>query len=121
MENNYKKIYEKHYNIKIPKGYDIHHINLDHNDNSVENLVMLPRKLHQMYHKLFNMIPDTITPNKHISIFGRNANKFICNTISEFDVILEECNKWLDYREYLVGRMPNIHNIEVNNGNIENK
>ena len=42
----YRKQYEELCNIKIPKGYEIHHINLNHEDNRIENLVMLPKKLH---------------------------------------------------------------------------
>ena len=35
---NYRKQYEKLCKIKIPKGYEIHHINLNHEDNKIENL-----------------------------------------------------------------------------------
>ena len=34
---NYRKQYEKLCNIKIPKSYEIHHINLNHEDNKIEN------------------------------------------------------------------------------------
>ena len=34
----YKKIYENYFDIKIPTGFDIHHLNLDHSDNRIENL-----------------------------------------------------------------------------------
>ncbi len=39
----------------IQKGYEVHHI--DHNklNNNPLNLVPLPRKIHQLYHKLVNM------------------------------------------------------------------
>jgi hypothetical protein len=112
MEN-YKKIYEKYCNIKIPKGYDIHHIDCDHNNNDINNLVMLPKKLHNEYHRLYNCVPSVINSTKTISIYNRMANKYIIYTLKDFDEILDECNKWLDYREYLLGNMPNIHNLEV--------
>jgi len=37
MANNYRKIYEQHHGIKIPKGYHIHHIDGNHNNNEILN------------------------------------------------------------------------------------
>jgi hypothetical protein len=50
----YRKIYEQHHG-PIPKDsnnrtYDIHHINGNHNDNRIENLIALPVKEHYEIH-----------------------------------------------------------------------
>lgn len=50
----YRKIYEKHYG-SIPKDskgrtYDIHHINGNHNDNRIENLIALSVQEHYNIH-----------------------------------------------------------------------
>ena len=34
----------------IPKGYSVHHINLDPQDNRIENLQMMPTKEHHKLH-----------------------------------------------------------------------
>jgi hypothetical protein len=42
--------YEKHTGITVPDGYVVHHINGKKNDNSPENLLMMTRKEHTMFH-----------------------------------------------------------------------
>lgn len=51
---NYRKLYAKHYGIKIPPEYDIHHIDFDRNNNNIENLLLLPKKLHRKLHHVRN-------------------------------------------------------------------
>ena len=38
------------------KEYEVHHINHNREDNRVSNLLLLPKKMHQKYHYLMNMI-----------------------------------------------------------------
>lgn len=48
---NYRKMYAERYNITIPEGYDIHHIDLNHDNNDIVNLLLLPHDLHMRLHK----------------------------------------------------------------------
>jgi hypothetical protein len=50
MKINYRKIYEK---IKgpIPKGYEIHHIDGNHNNNDIDNLKCVSIQEHYEIHK----------------------------------------------------------------------
>lgn len=51
----YRKLYEKTFGIKIPRDYDIHHIDGDHNNDSLDNLLLLPRDLHAELHHAEDM------------------------------------------------------------------
>ena len=46
----YRKIYEDCYKLKIPKGYVIHHLDHNRENNEVKNLVCIPSRLHRQYH-----------------------------------------------------------------------
>lgn len=120
MEENkdYRKIIKEYYNINLESNYDVHHIDLNHNNNEISNLMIIPKKLHQKYHKYLNAINynDNIFIKKfdahiHSNIFkGDNYN---LELINNFIPILIECNKWFDYKMYLDGKLPNIHNIII--------
>lgn len=47
---NYRKIWEKYNNKKIPKGYDIHHIDGNRNNNDIKNLVCVSLQEHLGIH-----------------------------------------------------------------------
>lgn len=49
---NYRKYYEKETNKKIPKGWDVHHLDFNRKNNNISNLVALPKELHSKYHFL---------------------------------------------------------------------
>lgn len=52
MSRIYRNIYKRNTRQNII-GKDIHHINLNHNDNSLSNLVAVSKELHKRIHKFF--------------------------------------------------------------------
>lgn len=46
----YRQIYENFHNVKIPKGYHIHHIDGNRNNNDISNLEMLSPDEHAKKH-----------------------------------------------------------------------
>lgn len=113
----YRKKYKKHYHINFSDKYEIHHIDLNHNNNDINNLLLIPKELHHRYHETLNSINfDKITLIKEIRGYtekGNNNNWYIAEKIFEFSKIYSECQIWKDYKLYLDGEIPNIHNIEV--------
>jgi len=53
---NYIEIYENYYNLKIEKGFEIHHIDGNVDNNNIENLICLPKKFHQCLHNWVGII-----------------------------------------------------------------
>ena len=117
----YRKIYQNECNIIIPKGYEIHHIDFNRENNEIMNLVMLPKKLHSEYHRtlleLQNSRYEIIIKVQSVIDSGNLINEYIATNQHElenkFIKIWYECQKYVDYRNYLLGLMPNIHEIEL--------
>ena len=53
----HRKIYYKHHN-KIPNPRcDVHHIDGNHYNNNIDNLIEMPRQLHQALHNYIGLLP----------------------------------------------------------------
>ena len=51
MSLNYRKVYERYYNICLLPGIDIHHIDGNHSNNSIDNLQAVTLQEHYEIHK----------------------------------------------------------------------
>lgn len=120
-KTNYRKIYEKACDIKIPKKYIIHHIDFDRTNNNISNLVMLPNSLHTKYHNILDRIRN-IDETKYMyelpkSMRGSSYNHWLLyekKTLGEkFLSIYNECLDYIMYRDYLLGMIPITHNVQL--------
>lgn len=114
-KKNYRKFYEEIIGYKIPKGFDIHHLDYDNNNNKFDNLLMLPKKLHNKFHKLLPLIKGTklsIKITSHLEP-GSLYNSYTFDNMKKFVKVHSECCKWKDYKEYQLGNLPNIHKINL--------
>lgn len=102
---NYRKLYETHFDIKLSKDYDVHHIDFDRENNTIDNLIAMPNKLHRNYHKLLlqnknyhsnNMLHLELNTDVNINIHN-NTVKFIKN----MSTILNEISKYTQYKKCL--------------------
>ena len=105
----YRKKYEEELGILLPKDYDVHHINQDRCDNSIENLVALPKPLHQRYHTVcYAVSPITLSDLPNDLTF-HNCNRGISyeiNILKEYDLVITECFKYIVYRDFLLNKLP---------------
>jgi hypothetical protein len=46
----YRQLYKDYYGIDFGDDMAIHHIDFDRTNNNIDNLLMLPKKLHAKYH-----------------------------------------------------------------------
>lgn len=46
----YSKYYKEYYKINFGNEFVIHHIDENHENNNIENLLLMPRTLHTAYH-----------------------------------------------------------------------
>ena len=54
----YRQFYKERYKIEFGSDYDIHHIDLNHKNNSIDNLILLPKELHKELHQAIKDIPS---------------------------------------------------------------
>ena len=62
MEYPHRKIYIAAHG-EIPKGMICHHCNQDHSDNRIENLILMSKGLHIIFHRVMKWLekyPDSI-------------------------------------------------------------
>ena len=60
-EVNYRGLFKKHYDIEFSRELEVHHLDFDRSNNSIENLLLLPRTIHRDYHQIeavFKMFDD---------------------------------------------------------------
>lgn len=112
----YRKFYEQQTKVKLPKNFEVHHIDLNRDNSEIENLVAIPKDLHNSYHTLLqetNIAADPITidsliPQKDISK-GFMYLEFRIDSLNEYLKQYKELQKWIIYREYLLGNI--LYNI----------
>ena len=117
----YRELYKECFGINFPNTMEVHHINGNRQDNSMSNLLLLPRDLHNRLHTCNaqmagnrNEIEEMAKRTYNLACkYGGFAYELIA--LSEFADTLREVAAWglLKYLEY---RKPSGEII----GNIDN-
>lgn len=96
---NYRDKYKKHYNINFDRNFDIHHLDFNHENNEMSNLLLLPKQLHEQYHRLVNALRGE---NGKITISCRivmeNGTNYEVQMMRQFCEVMEEIQKWKLYK-----------------------
>ena len=114
---NYRAMFKRYYGIEFSNKYEVHHIDLNHENNDINNLMLLPRELHHRYHFYLNATNygevETYKRTIDVRIYGNaiNKNTYERDMIQGLFEVLDECSIWYDYKNYLEGLLPNIHGI----------
>ena len=66
---NYRKLYENKIG-KIPNDWEIHHIDFNHNNNDIDNLIAIPKIVHVVIHQTGYLNRSEI--NNLINIYNKN-------------------------------------------------
>lgn len=135
----YRSLYREHYRIDFNSDFVVHHIDLDHGNNEIGNLILLPIPVHVKYHNILrhlNVNEHGDVPSVLVSPTDRrNLAKYFRTLASSFDEIepwtnlkkemdhfiqfdddTQHGHNWdIDYRS-LVGLMPSFIELTVRNG-----
>ena len=52
----YRQLYKDYYGIEFGRDMVVHHIDFDRTNNNIDNLLLLPAKLHAKYHFTYSML-----------------------------------------------------------------
>lgn len=109
----YRKKYKRYYGIEFGREYVIHHIDGNHDNNDISNLLLLPAKLHSRYHWCLNVFHSRESYDRMYEIRCTCHSYYHREMALRFWECHAECCKWYDYKMYLEGLMPNVHGIEL--------
>lgn len=107
-------MYAKLVKSEIPSGFDVHHIDLDANNNEIENLVAIPRDLHQTYHSLIEnspiganrMLIEVELKPKGFLEKGHKVLSFTTKWLIDYEECCSQISDYIDYRNYKLGLCP---------------
>ena len=111
---NYKRIYS----ISLDglewdrKDFCIHHINLYHNDDNFDNLVLIPSKLHREFHFLYNSVRDYIDLFS-LELNGAAHTDLVISGAMEFFRVKKQMERFYDLKRLiLVGCFYGVHDFQ---------
>lgn len=90
IKNNYRQFYKEYYRVEFSDKFDIHHIDMNRDNNMIQNLILLPRIVHSNYHTLENLVTISTLGNEQI-LFSI-ASK-LNNAKTNFKAIYDICNE----------------------------
>lgn len=100
MKKDYRKIYSRYYGIDFNQEYVIHHMDFDHTNNDIDNLLLLPDSLHAKYHMLVNRLGGRNGKlNVDIRVNAHAAQD--AEMLEQLGSVLKEMHKWLIYKGQL--------------------
>ena len=116
---NYRKFYEKQTNKKVPKDFDVHHIDLNRENNDIVNLVAIPKELHQKYHtSLYDIqgkkeytVNFTIQKNPFVLLYNNHKYLKEWEDLTAVFNATTEVRNWADYRNFLLDTLQPCGNI----------
>lgn len=102
---NYRIKYKRYYEIDFSNEYEIHHIDLDHTNNDISNLLLLPKELHRKYHYYLNVTAHPLREEKIERTINITLNDFDpyynIDEIKKLIEVINECQKWIAYKNQL--------------------
>lgn len=98
----YRKKYKDYFNIQFGKDYDVHHIDFNHYNDSIDNLLLLPKDLHQRLHAVKSNYGAFVDNQQNV--LSDIKTQVTCNILSkamwEISKIYEELQMWVSMKEH---------------------
>ena len=115
----HRRIYYKHHDLEPNPKCDIHHIDKNHYNNDINNLIEMPRQLHNALHNYIGLLPrknivvllkwfNTRVKNKFSKVWLEHNIKKQVNKFKLSKAVLKRNKDLLDkkeekYQKYITG------------------
>lgn len=99
---NYRLKYKRYYGIDFGVDFHVHHIDFNHENNSIDNLLLLPRELHERYHMIMNSLDGNNNCRKGLidfSLSNVNATHFELRMLDLLPETINECDMWNELKQ----------------------
>lgn len=104
-KSNYTKYYAEYFKIEWDKKmYEVHHIDQNRENNNIDNLILLPKKLHRELHAVlnFNIRTCFIEPDSFSGqverymwdVLNGNGNWIIDVALANLMDVMLKCREW---------------------------
>lgn len=100
-DENYREKYKRYYGIDFDKDFDVHHIDLDRENNDIDNLILLPKILHERYHKCLTEISGITDISKLKIINVKNGCQFEHGALLRFCTVMRQISVWKAHKANL--------------------
>lgn len=106
MNKSYRKIYKEYYGFDIPKGWEVHHLDMNHENNDPKNLLALPKECHKRLHFRYRTIMIYLAGDKAyrvndmftISDFNGCYNEKMAETFVEYAKVCDSLSFYVRLR-----------------------
>ena len=107
-KRNYRDFYKETLGVDFGSDIAIHHINENKDDNSIQNLVALPRSLHSRFHSLKQFAKEC---QSGLLTLDRITSKEL-RVLSDYINCYKECMEWVKKRNEVASRVGISCNME---------
>ena len=109
-----RRIYCNHYQVEDDRSFDIHHIDFNHENDDISNLVMIPRELHRKYHEIINELGGIHKGGVvHVdAMLHTGVSNSHCELIVELGETIRELNKYMLSKAVKDAQMSTFNNGE---------
>lgn len=110
---NYRKYYKEYYGIEFGNEFDIHHIDAIRENNDINNLILLPKSLHQQYHSKLYGAKNTL---EKIDIARIYQSSYAFDELEKYLKVAEQMLEWSGLKHTLDNFIDSgIKNYEIRN------
>ena len=117
-KSNYREKYLEYFGLENDENFQVHHLDLNRDNNSIYNLVLLPKKVHKRFHFFIAEFRNRNNGIVTLDLSNPFSSIMEVETCLKVLPILKEIKKWENIRDINIIDIQSQEKSErLNNGN----